>query len=164
MAFKLDYSLRCLNTDTIAGVFYNDKNGSSFITSKSSSKNLSNENKHTLLFPKNWHFNSRFVLKTTKTPVFVFITEIRWQTFWRDKWRSVFDVVKRLLYKQNEFSPFRFWWLPEETNTGAKRKEFLVQRLLGGFIWLRRGSKILWNQVRQSWNSLPTATAKALQP
>ena len=26
--------------------------------------------------PENWHFNSRFVLKTTKKPVFVFITEI----------------------------------------------------------------------------------------
>jgi hypothetical protein len=28
------------------------------------------------LIPENSHFNSRFVLKTTKTPVFVFITEI----------------------------------------------------------------------------------------
>ena len=28
------------------------------------------------VIPENWHFNSRFVLKTTKTPVFVFITEI----------------------------------------------------------------------------------------
>ena len=34
----------------IAGVFYNVKNGVSFITSKSSSKNLNNENKHTLCF------------------------------------------------------------------------------------------------------------------
>ena len=42
------------------------------------------------MFPENWHFNSRFVLKTTKTPGFVFITEI----LWRNKWRSVFDVVK----------------------------------------------------------------------
>ena len=48
------------------------------------------------MFPENWHFNSRFVLKTTKTSVFVFITEILWQTFWHNKWRSVFDVVKRL--------------------------------------------------------------------
>ena len=30
----------------LAGVFYNVKNGSSFIMSKSESKNLSNENKH----------------------------------------------------------------------------------------------------------------------
>ena len=72
--------------------------------------------------------------------------------------------ISFLAHEQNHFSPFRFWWLPEETNTGAKWKEFLVQRLLGGFIWLWCGSKILWNQVRQSWNSLPTATAKALQP
>ena len=28
------------------------------------------------VIPENWHFNSRFVLKTTKTPVFVFISEI----------------------------------------------------------------------------------------
>ena len=28
------------------------------------------------VIPENWHFNSRFVLKTTKTPVFVFINEI----------------------------------------------------------------------------------------
>ena len=26
--------------------------------------------------------------------VFVFITEILWRTFWRNKWRSIFDVVK----------------------------------------------------------------------
>ena len=35
---------------SIAEVFYNVKNGSSFTTSKSSSKNLSNENKHSLFF------------------------------------------------------------------------------------------------------------------
>ena len=28
------------------------------------------------VIPENWHFNSRFVLNTTKTPVFVFITDI----------------------------------------------------------------------------------------
>ena len=28
------------------------------------------------VIPENWHFNSRFVLKATKTPGFVFITEI----------------------------------------------------------------------------------------
>ena len=35
------------------------------------------------VIPENWHFNSRFVLKTTKTLVFVFITEILWRTFCR---------------------------------------------------------------------------------
>ena len=28
------------------------------------------------VIPENWRFNSHFVLKTTKTPLFVFITEI----------------------------------------------------------------------------------------
>ena len=65
--------------------------------SKSSSKN---EWKQThSMFPKNWHFNSRFVLKTTKTPMSVFITEIFWQTVWRNNWRFVFDVVKRLFFR-----------------------------------------------------------------
>ena len=45
-----------------------------------------------------WNFNSLFVLKTTNTPVFIFITEILWQTFWRNKWWSVFDVVKDSSY------------------------------------------------------------------
>ena len=56
------------------------------------------------MFPENWHFNSHFVLKTTKTPVFVFITKILWQTFWRNKWRSVFDVVKESSYSILFFS------------------------------------------------------------
>ena len=70
---------------------------------------------------ENWHFISHFVWKSTKTlellrifdelfdvingdpfltlyktsaNVFVFITEILWRTFWRDNWRSVFDVVQ----------------------------------------------------------------------
>ena len=50
------------------------------------------------MFPENWHFKSCLVLKTTKTPLFVFITEILWQTFWRNKWQSVFDFVKILTY------------------------------------------------------------------
>ena len=39
-------------TARLAESFYNVKNGSSIITSKSSSKNLSNENKHTQCFQK----------------------------------------------------------------------------------------------------------------
>ena len=61
-----------LLAETTAQYFYNVKNGSSNITSKSLSKNLSNGE----VFPENWHFNSCFALKTTKIPLFVFITEI----------------------------------------------------------------------------------------
>ena len=53
-----------------AGVFYNFKNGSSSITSKSLSENLNNQD--TFDDIKNspfWHFNSHFVLKTTKNSI-----------------------------------------------------------------------------------------------
>ena len=33
------------------------------------------------MYPENWHFSSRFVLKTTKTQFSVFSTEILWRTF-----------------------------------------------------------------------------------
>ena len=36
--------------------------------------------------------------------VFVFITEILGQTFWCNKWRSVFDVIKRLHFDPLEIS------------------------------------------------------------
>ena len=50
---------------SLAGVFYNVKNGSSFITSKVRQK--------ISVIPGNWHFNSHVVLETSKTPVFDFI-------------------------------------------------------------------------------------------
>ena len=78
-----------------AGVFYNVKNGSSFIVSKSSSKFLSNENKHAHV-PRELAFWFTFCLEDKKTAVFVFITEMLWRTFWHNNWRSVFEVVKRL--------------------------------------------------------------------
>ena len=58
------------------------------------------------MIPENWHFNSCFVLKTTKTAVVVFITEILWQTFWSNKWRSVFDAVK-------DYSFCRVWFISQ---------------------------------------------------
>ena len=36
-----------------------------------------------------------------KHRVFVFITEIFWQTFWCSNWRSIFDVLKRLYYRNH---------------------------------------------------------------
>ena len=50
------------------------------------------------VFPENWHFHSHFVLKTTKTPVFVFVTEILWGNFLFNNWHSFFDFVKLLCY------------------------------------------------------------------
>ena len=68
-----------------AQYFYKVKNGSSNNLSKSSSKNLSNGE----VFPENWHFNSCFVLKTTKTPLLAFISEILWK---------LFDIVSDYLF------------------------------------------------------------------
>ena len=59
----------------IAETFYYVKYESSIITLKKLSKILSNENKKTGISRKKglfWHVNSRFVLKTTETPVFMF--------------------------------------------------------------------------------------------
>ena len=84
---------------SLAESFYNVKNGSSIITSKSSPKNLSNENKHTLCFQRIGiliHILSWRQQKHQCTAVFVFITEILWQTFWRNNWWSVFDIAKIL--------------------------------------------------------------------
>ena len=57
------------------------------------------------IIPENWHFNSCFFSKTAITAVFVFVTEILWRTFWLDKWRSVFDVVKRLRLSKSRKEP-----------------------------------------------------------
>ena len=68
--------------------FYIVKSRSPFITSKSSSKDLSNENNHTLCFQR----------------IGILIHALPWRQenillrffykFWRNKWRSVFDIVK----------------------------------------------------------------------
>ena len=80
-----------------ARVFYNVKNGSSFIRSKSSSENLSNDNKYLYfccLQDKTWIKMPKWTIFLVSSKMFVLITDIFWQSFWRNKWRSVFDVVK----------------------------------------------------------------------
>ena len=42
-----------------------------------------------------WHLYSRFVMKTTETPVFMFSCKTL-TNFWINNWRSIFDVVERL--------------------------------------------------------------------
>jgi hypothetical protein len=71
----------------LAESFCNVENGSSIIMSKSLSKNLINENKHTLCFQRIGiliHILSWKQQKHQCTAVFVFITEILLQTFWRN--------------------------------------------------------------------------------
>ena len=111
----------------IAESFYNVKYGLSIITSKVC-QIISGMKTKTLEFSvkwyfKNssfWHFNSCFVLKTTKTQVFVLITEIFWQTFWRNNWRSIIDVVERLCF----WVISRFWTMLSNINNVWKLVDF----------------------------------------
>ena len=52
------------------------------------------------VIPENWQFNSRFVLKTTKTPVLSFITELinflYWMFFFEDKKKSMFVFITEI--------------------------------------------------------------------
>ena len=59
-------------SDSMAESFYKVNYGSSIIMLKILSENLSNQNKKSSFC----HFNSHFVLKTTKTQVFALIIEI----------------------------------------------------------------------------------------
>ena len=84
---------------TIVESFYNLKNGLSIITSKSSSKNLSNKNEHCM------QCSGVFVVFKTKHELkctFSGITEI----LWHNNWQSIFDVVKILRYRMNEIALF----------------------------------------------------------
>ena len=89
---------------TIEKSFYNVKNGSSIITSKSWSKNLGSENKHAFLI----HILS---WRQEKPPVLVFVTEILWRTFWCNNWRSVFDVVKILRFSVLRIERLSQFWI-----------------------------------------------------
>ena len=84
----------------LAESFYNTKNGSSIITSKSLSRNLGNENKHTLCFQRIGiliHFLSWRQQKHQCSFRY-------WDSFWCNNWPFVFDVVKRLCYEpRNEW-------------------------------------------------------------
>ena len=74
---------------SIAGVFYNVKKRIVIYYIKKFVKNLSNENKQ-------WCFCC-LMNEWIKMPILwkhLSFTEILWRTFWRNKWRSIFDVVK----------------------------------------------------------------------
>ena len=80
--------------DWIAEFFCKFKNGSSIITSKNLSKNLSNESKQ-------WCFCCLYDKTLIKMPILRNIelfTEILWQIFWCNNGWSIFDVVTRLRY------------------------------------------------------------------
>ena len=97
---------------TIAGVFYNVKNWLSFITSKSSSENLSNHNKHLsfcCLQDKTWIKNAKMnyffnIITSVYFDYWDFLTDVKMTIrFWR---------CKRLQLLIHFFWPFRRSQLP----------------------------------------------------
>ena len=106
-----------------AGVFYNVKNGSSFITSKSSSENLSNHNKYLCfccLQDKMWMKMPKWTVFLISSEKFVMITENFWRIFWHDNWRSIIGVVENFHFSckvhiqrgpQNFVKSSPFFWL-----------------------------------------------------
>ena len=108
-----DYTI----TARLAESFYNVKNGSSIITSKSSSKNLSNEKKQ-------WCFCCLQDKTWIKIPILwkhFSITEILWRTFWCNIWRSIFGVVKILRKRDPTFFISTYYvpkWSVDPTKIG----------------------------------------------
>ena len=104
------------STMMIAEVFCNVNNGLSF------TKKFFKEEMKTNT--ENWHLNICIVLKKTKTPAFVFITEILWPPPWRNKWRSNLDVVKNhLMLKMGII----FWFMGMELYLET---DYLIQIML----------------------------------
>ena len=69
-------------------------------------------------------YNQNAKINSGNTSVFVFITEIIWQTFKRINWRSILDGVEGLNYCQQYAT-----WCLEETNiqfgNGLKRQSVI---------------------------------------
>ena len=72
-------------------LFTTSKNGSSIITSK----NLSNENKHTLCFQRIGNLDHVLSWRQLKHNCLVSLSEILWRTFWRNNWQSILWRCKK---------------------------------------------------------------------
>ena len=90
--------------NSLAEVFYSANYWSPIITSKNSSENLSNHNKHLCfctvfssfccLQDKTWIKMPKWTIFLISSKEFVLITEIFWRIFWRDNWRSLIGGVE----------------------------------------------------------------------
>ena len=106
--------------------------------SKSSSKNLSNS----------WELVFQFMIcleENKKTPVYIFITEILWQTFWHTNWQSVFDIVKILRYYDKSWN---FWKIKIQDLRISEVAEIWDR----DWIFARAVKAISSMGVRSSWN------------
>ena len=67
--------------------------------------------------------------------MFVFITEILWRIFWRDKWRSVFDVVQNFHYWVKKLWKFRIRLLNWSLDLASKTSAFNFRIILKIISW-----------------------------
>ena len=100
LTFFLDYWV-CIATATIVGVFYNVKNGSSFVTSKSSSKNFSNSRELAFLFTfcletvQHIFFRPKFQILVPFTSFSQWdLPIIVWEIVTFLSWLTVNDIIK----------------------------------------------------------------------
>ena len=85
------YNIRILKRS----LFTTSKTDCQLLRQKVRQRNLSNE-KNTLCFQRIGILIHILSWRQQKQQCLFFITDILWRTFWCNKWRSVFDVVKRL--------------------------------------------------------------------
>ena len=91
---------------TMAESFYNSNYGPSIITSKVRQIISVMKTKRLIWYFKNisfWHFNSCFVVKTTKHQCLCFHCWDYFTNFWHNNWRSIINVVERLSYWTQTF-------------------------------------------------------------
>ena len=96
-----------------AEVFYGANYWSPIITSKNSSENLSNHNKHLCfctvfssfccLQDKTWIKMPKWTIFLISSKQFVLITENFWRIFWRDNWPSIIGAVENYRYCVKHF-------------------------------------------------------------
>ena len=117
----------------LAESFYNVENGSSFITSKSLSENLSNHKKHLCfccLQDKTWIKMPKWTIFLISSKVFVLITEIFWWTFWCNNWRCrktllMLPLLLHWLKRSESRSLKSIKSKPKWSNSSAKMKHKL---------------------------------------
>ena len=91
-----------------------------------------------------------------------FITEILWQTFWRNIWQSVFDVVKILCYCVKEDHNC-LWMIPSPSVLNfsnqwiahPKKSRCIILQVHALLTWLQNELKCKWVATARNTQFLP---------
>ena len=79
--------------------------------------------------------------------MFVFITVIFWHTFWRNKWLSVFDAVKKLCYSHHVL------WNIRHTVIKLKDLSLLLHSILRDQNFFQSCFNLFSPHERKEWNN-----------